>query len=183
MHDRLWGLYEWAASRNRLRWLFIGFLITIIGFYFRNEYLKDESQGRFVPFDGWFHYVAADFEAEVRELSLPGRRMYIATELSLDLIYPALYLMLFGAWLALLARPPRGRTMQHAAFLPLIAAVADLLENVIVSYLIWEFDRFQALRALVSVAAVGTSVKWASLIILAALLMLSFASRRIKKPD
>ena len=65
MHDRLWALYEWAASRGRLRWLFIGFLIATVLFYFRNEYLKDESQHRFIPFDGRFYYAATEFEADV----------------------------------------------------------------------------------------------------------------------
>ena len=109
--------------------------------------------------------------------------MYIASQLSLDLIYPVLYLLVFGAWLAFLVRPPRGKYMHHAALLPLLAAVADLLENASVSLLIWQFERFQSVRGLVPVAAMGTSIKWASLAVLALLLVMAFASRCMNKPD
>ena len=183
MHDRLWALYEWASSRGRLRWIFILFLIATCLFYFRNDYLKEASQGRFVPFDGWFYYSATDFKAAVQELSPQGRRMYIGTQLSLDLVYPAIYLLLFGGWLALLIRPFRASLalLRHASFLPLLAAVADVSENVSVSYLIWQFDRFQTLQSLVPIAAAATGVKWVSLILLTLLLVVALVGGRMKK--
>lgn len=183
MHARLWALYEWTIANGRLRWLFIGFLIATCLFYFRNEYLKDASQGRFVPFDGWFYYSATDFKAEVQMLSMPGRRMYVATQLSLDLVYPAIYLLLFGAWLALLTRPFRASltVINQTALLPLLAAVADLIENLTISYLIGQFDRFQTADALVPVAAAATGVKWATLILLTLVLLMALVGARIKK--
>ena len=183
IHDRLWALYEWATANGRLRWIFIGFLITTCLFYFRNEYLKEESKGRFVPFDGWFYYSATDFKAEVKELSPPGRRMYIGTQLSLDLVYPAIYLLLFGGWLALLTRPYRASLalVRHASLLPLLAAVADLIENATVSYLIWQFDRLQTIDSIVPVAAAATGVKWASLILLTLFLVVALVGGRMKQ--
>ena len=138
-----------------------------------------------MPFDGWIYYSVEDFEAEVRELSPEGRWMYIATRLSLDVIYPVIYLLLFGGWLTLLTRPFRAShaVLNHAALLPLLTAVADLIENVTVSYLIWQFDRFQALQSLVPITAAATSVKWAALLALILLLVLALVSGRMKKTN
>jgi uncharacterized membrane protein YhaH (DUF805 family) len=185
IHDRLWALYEWAVARGRLRWIFVGFLLATSLFYFRNEYLKDASQGRFVPFDGWIYYSAENFETQVETLSPSGRRVYIATQLSLDVIYPVIYLQLFGGWLALFSRPLRATHafLNHAALLPLLAVAADLIENVTVSYLIWQFDRFQAVGFLVPVAALATSIKWAALLVLTVVIGLGFITGRRKKDD
>ncbi len=177
-------MYAWATSNGRLRWIFTLFLIATCLFYFRNEYLKDASGGRFLPFDGWFHYSSGDFKAEVEELSPRGRRMYVATQLSLDLIYPGIYLLLFGGWLAVLARPLRAAMplMDHAALLPLVAVVADLIENLTVSFLIWQFDRFHTLQSFVPLAATATSAKWVSLLVLTLLLSVIFIINRVRKP-
>lgn len=96
---------------------------------------------------------------EVREffeaINESGRRVYVCMALSVDLIFPVAYGMLFATLLVHLYTREWGKVFLWA---PLLTIAFDMLENFILAHLAWHF-KGQASRLAV-VAASCTALKW-----------------------
>jgi hypothetical protein len=139
---------------NRLAtWSVAGLLVVVImlasqafvgrhSAYFPTEQLLDDRR--------W--YTPADVSHLLNDL---GNRRYIysATELTLDVIYPLSYGLLFAILISQLMGPRR----DWALLMPILTVVFDLAENFLIAYMIFSFDGSET--NLAWVAAVCTLAK------------------------
>lgn len=169
MLERLYNLLERLASWQVVALLFVLFVLCAQGFELRRQKLGFENtalDGR-----GWYSAEEArDFFHNIKE---EGRQLYYTTELTLDLLFPLVYGTLFAS---LIVRVYDGESAKYLAPVPLLAAVFDVLENVTLSCLAWQFDGRASPAA--RGAAVLTAVK-VGLFILSFVLILWGALRSI----
>lgn len=115
----------------------------------------------FLPLDLTPMYSPGDASALLSALGPEGRRLYLVTELTVDLVYPVVYGALFYLliqWLFARSAPPP-RWLAHAPAIPIAAAALDLLENVCIVALLAVFPA--RTPALAVAASVTTTVKLA----------------------
>lgn len=112
------------------------------------------------PFDlmprGYDYSHAQDFLAAI---GAGGRRYYLSRQIPLDLIYPAMFMITYsGIWLWLYEKSglTSGFTRVFAG-LPVIAALADYLENTLIVAMLVKFPALSA--ALVDYASLATVTK------------------------
>ncbi|MGD8570757.1 MAG: hypothetical protein PVJ39_21905 [Gammaproteobacteria bacterium] len=135
--------------------LFVAFLLCDFAFGWRSDQLF--SPNKVLDARGWY----SPDEAKVlfERLGDEGRWLYAKTEVTLDLAFPLIYGTLF---LLLTLRLYHESVAKRLMLVPLIAMVADLLENSLIAYLAWTFDG-QA-SALTWLAAIFTAVKTAAFV-------------------
>ena len=140
---------RWATRRTAIAAL-VGVVGCVAGLTWRQARLAglDLLDGR-----GWYtpEEAAALLDALDR-LDASARTVYAATALTIDMVFPASYGLLFAI---LLFRLFRGAPLY---VLPLAVAVADALENITVAVLALSHDGTPS--PLAWSAAVFTAVKW-----------------------
>ncbi|MEO1596021.1 MAG: hypothetical protein AAFS02_12335 [Pseudomonadota bacterium] len=111
----------------------------------------------FVPPDAWARlYGAEQLQALFAPIAQSGRSLYAITQISIDVAFPALYVL--ALVLALRWVFPAGhRWRMFAHVLPIGAGVADLLENIITAWVAWQGDFGAGLGA---AAGTFTVAKW-----------------------
>jgi hypothetical protein len=162
MANEFYNQLERVASWQVVALLFVLFIICAQGFEWRHKKLGYENpspDGR-----GWYSPVEVrDFLHNIKE---EGRRTYYTTELTLDLLFPLVYGTLFASFIThVYAR----KSAKILSLVPLLAVICDLMENIILAYLAWQFDEQPSPVA--RIAAMATAVK-SGLFILSLLLIL-----------
>ena len=133
MPDTIHRLLEVLATWPRIGLLFLVGLACVAGFEWRARKLGRENRA----LDGRRWYTPEQARAFFEAIGAGGRRLYAATQLTLDVLFPLVYGALFAA-LILRVYPP-GRAV-YLAHVPLLGTLADLLENVTTAYLALRFD-------------------------------------------
>ncbi len=132
----------WEASYNLLErrgtWavvalLFILFILCAQGFEYRRKVLGYENR----ILDSRFWYSPIEARDFLHTIGERGRRIYAATQLTLDILFPIVYGALFAILLIRVYSPPNAKNLM---IVPLLTAAADLLENVTAAYLALQFD-------------------------------------------
>lgn len=124
-------------------------------------------------FDALLHYSPELFYQMAADFTEAGRRFYVGFSLIADTLFPLTYGLFFYfllTWLANLTWPKKD-LYQKIGWLPLMAVVADFLENGLLVSLVLRFPSEHP--DLVQFASTVTSIKWllvATLCLLALLL-------------
>lgn len=133
MWDSFYSLLERCATWPVVALLFVLFLLCAQGFEWRRKSLGHQNRG----LDSRFWYSpdeARDFLGNIGER---GRRIYVVTQLTLDIVFPLIYGTLFAALIIHLYARENAKIL---VLVPLLTVVADVLENVTTAYLAWQFD-------------------------------------------
>jgi hypothetical protein len=162
MWDRFYNQLERLASWQVVSLLFVLFIICAQGFEWRRKQLGFENPG--LDGRGWYSPVEVrDFLHNIKE---EGRRLYYTTELSLDLLFPLVYGVLFAALITHVYARERARLL---VLVPLLTVLCDVSENIVLAYLAWQFD--ERTSPLARGAAILTAAK-SGLFVLSLLLIL-----------
>jgi hypothetical protein len=169
-----------APRRPINRWALVSLLLAVgflcqIGFVWRQRILPPSLE---IP-DVRFGYSPADLDALFKAWGEEGRHLYAVTQLTLDVAFPLAYGVLMATCLS--GTLPAGR-WRRLARMPLAAAGADLVENVVLAYLAWDYEGRES--SLAWAAAALTILKQCAL--LASLVMLGVGGlvrlRRVEQP-
>jgi hypothetical protein len=112
--------------------LVVTLILCSLAFDWRQEVLG--SKNKILDGRGW--YTPAEARQLFKDLGDRGRNVYAATQVTLDLVFPVVYAFLFAI---LINRVSSGRR-DWPVVVPLLAGVADLLENVTIAYLAWSYQ-------------------------------------------
>lgn len=150
MCDFLYQRINRFASWRIGIFLFLANLVCIVGFNWRRNQLKLESP------DAKQTYSPDELYAFLAGIGESGRRLYALTQVTLDVIYPVVYCLLFAVLLVVLYRWEKLRCL---VLLPLLTGVFDLLENFTTAYLAATFNsgRNETLAGLAPIFSTG---KW-----------------------
>ena len=91
-----------------------------------------EQSGGLMLLDMHFSYTPNDAYKLLEALGKAGRQAYLTMHLTLDLVFPVVYSLLFSfsiAWFLKRLLPP-DHFLQWIVLIPFIAGLADLIENV-----------------------------------------------------
>lgn len=113
--------------------LFFAFILCTQGFEMRRSALKCSER----LLDSRFWYTPDRALDLLGRLGVGGRRLYAASELSLDLVFPFVYGGLLGI---LISKLYSGRQRGFLLWAVALAVNSDLCENVLVSYLAYSYD-------------------------------------------
>jgi hypothetical protein len=110
--------------------------------------------------DARLTYTPLQVEQYLEDLGASGRRLYAASEVTLDLLYPLLYGGFLALGLALVYRAlfPTHRFSRYVPLVGAAAALADLAENLSLAFLALIFPRGP--DGLVFLAGTFTALKW-----------------------
>jgi hypothetical protein len=133
-------------------------------FEWRQEALGYEAK----TLDSRGRYTLSDVQKLFAQWGPDGCRLYAATQVTLDVVFPIAY---GGLFLALISRLYRSR---WPLLLPAATVVADLLENFTTAYLAWSYDTWPS--PLAWAAAAFTAAK--SVLFVVCLLLLLFGAAR-----
>jgi hypothetical protein len=135
-----------------------------------------DAQSRGVlPLDLRCGYSPDTAHAVMSAYGADGRRAYLWTELTVDVLYPvayALFLSLSVAYLFERARPGSA-VARHATVVPFAALVADYAENVGIIAMLLRYP--QRSDTLVRLTSVVTCVKWVLFVAAIGLLVIAIA--------
>ena len=107
--------------------------------------------------DTRFGYTPEDVTDFLKKICPKGRRLYAATQLTLDLVFPLVY----GAFLGrILVSVFRTELARYLLLIPLLAVAADWSENVATAILALNFNGEAAPPLLAYAAAGYTLTKW-----------------------
>jgi hypothetical protein len=151
MLDSLHSTLELFATWPVVALLFILVIVCNLGFEWRRKKLGCENR----PLDGRFWYSPEDASTFLNNIEKKGQRIYAVTELTLDILFPLTY----GSLLAALIIHVYGR--EYGKFLvlvPLLMVVFDILENITIAYMVWQFEG--GTSPVARGAAVLTATKW-----------------------
>lgn len=142
--------------RRLITWPAVGLLLVLFllcqqGFGKRADALGCGHET--LDVQGW--YTPEKAHELLREMGPDGRHLYAVTELTLDLVFPAVYSGLFAGLIGNLFPP---RAARRLALVPVVGALADWSENGLAAYLAWTFDPLRV-DPVARVAAVATLVK------------------------
>jgi hypothetical protein len=137
MANHVWNSFHLSLERiatwPAVALLFILFIICAQGFEWRHKNLGRENRS----LDGSFWYSPDEARDFLRDIGERGRRVYIATELTLDILFPLVYGTLFAALLIHVYARESGKFL---VLVPFLTVVCDVLENITTAYLAWQFD-------------------------------------------
>jgi len=133
MSDTLFHWVERAATWPFVVLLFILFLTCSQGFEWRRAKLGSENSS----LDSRFWYSETQAQCFFECIGERGRHLYAVTEVTLDLLFPLVYGTLFAAMMVHLY--PRS-SAHLLVMVPLVTAALDLVENVTLACLAWQFD-------------------------------------------
>jgi hypothetical protein len=133
MDDSAYGRFSVIATWPAVALMFVVFVICIQGFQIETQVLGPDNK---IPdIRGWYT------PGEIRELyerfGEHRRNVYAASALTLDVVFPLVYGGLFAA---LIAHIFPGRVARVVVAIPVLAVVADLIENSLLSYYALNFD-------------------------------------------
>ncbi len=146
LYQRINRIANWRVGI----FLFVANLACIAGFNWRHNQLKLE------PPDAKSHYSPEELYAFLGGIGESGRRLYAWTQVTLDVIYPVVYCLLFAVLLVVLYRWEKLRCL---VLLPLLTGLFDLLENFTTAYLAATFKP-ERNDVLASVAPIFSTGKW-----------------------
>jgi hypothetical protein len=149
---------------------FAGFLLPLI------QGMMQDGQGGVQPLDLMVFATPDKIFGMIERYGEAGRPFYRNVELTIDIIYPIVYLLFFGlliSWLFQRGFAP-GSSMRKLNVMPLGAWFFDLLENIVIVILVSVFPSQPA--GLAWVLILLTTIKWlfagaSILLILAGLVM------------
>lgn len=150
MREAIYNLVQRWGTWPMVALLFILFVLGTQGFEYRRKVLGYETR----TLDGRLWYSPVEARDFLETIGERGRRVYAATELTLDILFPIVYGTLFAILLIRVYSLP---TAKNLVVLPLLAAAADLLENLTAAYLALQFDGEPS--SLARVATVFTATK------------------------
>lgn len=162
MRDALYNVLERRGTWPIVALLFIFFILCAQGFEWRRKAFGYENPA----LDGRFWYSPEEARDFLQKIGERGRRIYAATELTLDIVFPIVYGALFAILLIHVYARKNGKNL---VLVPLLTAAADVLENLTAAYLAGQFDG--RVSSVARVAAVLTAVK-SSLFVVALILIL-----------
>src|SRR5215210_5228743 len=106
-------------------------VLCYLGFRWRAKALNEYAGGKeIVTFDGRYAYTPEEAHDLLEMMGERGRPFYAITQMTLDLIFPLIYGSLFLIAIYRLYGDPG-----YLLLVPIIASVADLLENFTNTYL------------------------------------------------
>lgn len=128
--------------------LVVGIALTSEVFNWRQDMLGHGAANKVLDTRLW--YTPDDVRAFLEAIGQTGRELYLVTQLSVDLLFPAMY----GLLCALLLVRLCGRTWGGPlAAMALVAAAADVVENLCTAWLAATYDRQSSWVALPALAA------------------------------
>jgi hypothetical protein len=133
---------------------FGGFLLPLI------QGMMQGGKGGIVPLDLMFLATPEKVFSMLTEYGEFGRALYLKVELTVDIVYPIVYLFFFGlliSWLFQRGFAP-GSPMRKFNIMPLGAWFFDLLENMVIVTLVSMFPSQPV--ALAWVLIIFTTIKW-----------------------
>lgn len=133
--------------------------------------------GVFVPPDAWFWYDAERLRNLFERIEPQGRSHYALTQLTLDVLFPALYV----AALVLIVRglfPEKHRLRLPASCVAVAAGLSDVAENIVLAGIAWRGHYGEALGRTASLFTAG---KWLLLLLAGLLLGFGFLSLHTKR--
>ncbi len=160
MQNRILNLFNRLATGRTI-------LILLALFVFFNAVIMpmvgakiQEYSGGIGPFDLQLAYTPEQAFTMLKAYGEQGRPFYALVDLTLDVIYPVVTFLLFGALLTFLLRRgfPNNATMQKLALLPLGTILMDYLENICVVTMLMTFPNPSTLVAQLS--SLFTTSKW-----------------------
>lgn len=141
-----------------------------LGFKWRDKALSERAGGeKITTFDGRYAYTPQEAHDLLEMMGKRGRRLYAFTQVTLDLIYPLVYSSLFLIMIFRLYGDPG-----YLLLVPVIAFVADLLENFTNIYLALS-HRQGSVPSLARFSSLCTWVKWSGVTISAILILVGIA--------
>ena len=171
-------LLEWATIKRFIAaFLFSSFIGFVAMPWLHSRWMPDGSPG---PLDLKFAYSAQDAAEQIQAFTDSGRAGYRLFLLTIDVIYPIAYTLMFMWAIALLQL----RTRREKSMLPVAPALAafvfDIMENVTISLMLTLHpDQPDALGW---IASLFTTMKWLSIVLaIAAIFMLIVARLRTAK--
>ena len=146
----LYGLFDRIATWPIMALLFSIFVLCSGGFDWRSKRLGCENRA----LDARFWYSPEQARMFFNAIGPTGRRIYAMTQVTLDLVFPLTYGTLFALLIVHVYDQSVARTL---VWVPVLAAITDLLENITTAFLAWQFN--DQASPLAWVAAVFTAVK------------------------
>lgn len=160
MLDTLYNLLEQRGTWPVAALLFILFIACAQGFELRRKALGFENPA----LDGRRWYTPVEARDFLQNIGERGRKIYAATELTLDLLFPIVYGALFSILLIHVYARESGRTL---LLVPVLTVLADIGENFTAAYLALQFDgQVSSVARLAAVFTVVKSVLFAITLIL-----------------
>ncbi|NPV76646.1 MAG: hypothetical protein HPY59_09775 [Anaerolineae bacterium] len=167
------ALARQATTINLL--VLFGLVILFMGvlFPFLVERLQALSGGGAL-LDTLFYYPPEKAMEMIASYGDEGRRHYLWMLVSADLIYPMIYGALLALLLARAAKRLSGRFfwLGHFVWLPCLPLLADYGENAAIGIMLWNYP--DTSKILACLASFFTVVKWASLLVVSLLIILSW---------
>ena len=171
-------LLEWATIKRFIAaFLFSSFIGFVAMPWLHSRWMPDGSPG---PLDLKFAYSAQDAAEQIQAFTDSGRAGYRLFLLTIDVIYPIAYTLMFMWAIALLQL----RTRREKSMLPVAPALAafvfDIMENVTISLMLTLHPDQPDVLGWIS--SLFTTMKWLSIVLaIAALFMLIAARLRTAK--
>lgn len=134
--------------------------------------LKEMTGGLGMP-DENVYYSYNQLYQLFNQYGASGRAMYLNLQW-IDMFYPVVYSLLLGSLMAVLCKSSRFAWM---ILLPLLAAVFDLTENILLRSIVQSFPVMNS--SLVQVASMATFMKWVMLLLTLIALVFGLTARII----
>lgn len=173
MLPRMFNFFDRLANRRIIPIVFLLLLPFNLFFFPQRSARLRELSGLPVPIiDVLFTYTPEKVYGMIAAYGEQGRQEYVATQVTLDLAYPLVLNLFFILVLISVFRRafPDNRKMQALALLPLLAMLADYLENAGIVAMLLLYP--QQPPALAQVSSLFSSAKWV-LVIAVTLLFLA----------
>jgi len=184
-----------ACIQNRASWpVILGLLVAagVLGFImngttlaFSTPTIEDHSGGLRI-LDMRFSYGPDEANRLFDALGTEGRRAYAMLHLMPDILFPTCYALAFActsAWF-LVRLLPLHHPLQWLSLTPLIAGIADILENLSLVVVNWSYP--SRIDWLTQMASVLTKIKFGlmpiGVVLLSAMVVLWFARGRPTRP-
>lgn len=162
MCDSLYQRINRIANWRIGIFLFLANLACIAAFKWRHNQLKLE------PPDAKSHYSPDELYEFLGGIGESGRQLYAWTQITLDVIYPVVYCLLFAVLLVVLYRWEKFRCV---VWLPLLTGIFDLMENFTTAYLAATFGSRRN-DGLASLSTIFSTGKWWGVSICLALILI-----------
>jgi hypothetical protein len=164
MRDVIYHQLDGIATLPVFALLVVLFVLCNLGFQWRSKVMREIAGHDVKLFDIRESYTPDEARELLKTIDERGRRIYAITQLTLDLVFPFIYGGLFIITLYRLYGNPG-----YLLLVPLIAVVADLLENLMTTYLALSYEGLASPVA--RVASTFTTVKRAGLVISVVLIL------------
>ena len=160
MWRRLTEKLHRMANGRVLILLFVAALpFNLLIFPYRTKTLRAISGKENSTLDTDFFYTPGEAYELFDKLGPRGRRLYVWTEVTADLIYPIIYALFLSLLLIYLFRKLSGIKLQHAlATLPWIGMLFDFCENFLIAVMLLAYPR--KLFWMAAAAGWFTKLKW-----------------------